>query len=73
MFGSCITKAKKINKYFSGHFLKNGCGRQVFYFYFLFKKHTDETTFFLFHQNLMRHLFVHFKHKNVEILILTSE
>ena len=46
-----------------------------FYFYFLFliSPKTDEATF-LFDQNTMRHLsFVHFKHKNADILILTFE
>ena len=37
------------------------------------KKKTDEATF-LFDQNIMGHLFfVHFKHKNDNLLILASE
>ena len=62
-------KAKKINKCFSGHFFEKKM-RQAG----LFSQKTDEATFlFLYFQNLMRHLFfVHFKHKNVGILILTS-
>ena len=67
-----ITKAKKIKKKFSGqaHFFeKHEAGRFLF---FIFQK-TDEATF-LFHGKLMRHLFfVHFKYKNVDILILTYE
>ena len=46
-----------------------------FYFYFLFpKKHVRPLFYFLFDQNTMRHFFfVHFKHKNADILILTFE
>ena len=46
-----------------------------FYFYFLFPKKTDEATilFFILSKPNEAPFFVHFKHKNVDILILTSE
>ena len=68
----------KINKCFSGNFFEKQMRQAGFYFYFLFPKKQMRPLFYfvldLLDQNLMRHLFfVHFKHKNVDILILTSE
>ena len=44
-------------------------GRILFLFYISQK--TNEATYF--HRKLVRHCFVHFKYKNVDILILTYE
>ena len=69
-----LNKAKKkINKCFSGHFFEKQMRQAGFFF---ISQKTDEATFFyfLFDQNTMRLLFfVHFKHKNADILILTFE
>ena len=71
-------RLKKINKCFSGHFFEKQmrqAGRQVCFFLLLFPKKQMRPffLFFILSNPNEAPFFVHFKHKNVDILILTSE
>ena len=67
-----IRPKKQKNKCFSGHIFEKQMRQAAVRFLFLFfiSQKTDDATFFLFHQNLMRHIL---SIKNIDILILTSE
>ena len=65
----------KINKCFSGHFFEKQMRQAGFYFYFLFPKKQMRPLFlfFIWSKHNEAPFFVHFKHKNADILILTFE